>query len=573
MATQPANTYTRNIFNPGVQKNVPLGFVDLVYDKKTNNIVGFVKNDRFYNLGDKVVEPKKKTTSVDVSRKIDIFQKKVDLLQLQVTSPGIKGEEKSRLVAEYNKTQDELNKAKRELDTKLLEEGKIDQKEAAEKASETLRFEIRALEQRESLMRDLGQNTTQVRGERRAKESQLQSLTSPQGPITQAAQPTTVMGERGPATEFLRERGAKLPGQAKVRDAEVVAEEGATGGARVGTGAGAVTTRTTEEKPEKKKSERERYEDAYALAQSKYNMPEIIFENVPSLGDILRQFVDGKITRNGFITRVQNDNWYRQNSETVRNRYLQMFNYDDLRSKGQAVGTSSFEISLRNIIEDVQDEALALTGSRITDDEAVEQIAKDLYIYGLETSKNEIRQRISKFIRPTISRIGDVATEDFGGEAGQNYNDLLATARANGFKLEQILPKDAEGKPLAVSEVLQRIATGKIDVNRIKDDIRKLAAVGQADFVKDQLAQGNDLDVIYSPYRQRMAQVLEIEDPLSIDLNDPSLRMGITKEGDMNIFDYEKALRKDSRWRFTESARDEAASVLDTILRDFGFRS
>ena len=41
----------------------------------------------------------------------------------------------------------------------------------------------------------------------------------------------------------------------------------------------------------------------------------------------------------------------------------------------------------------------------------------------------------------------------------------------------------------------------------------------------------------------------------------------------MNLYEYEKALRKDKRWQYTETARDEAASALDTILRDFGFRS
>ena len=111
-----------------------------------------------------------------------------------------------------------------------------------------------------------------------------------------------------------------------------------------------------------------------------------------------------------------------------------------------------------------------------------------------------------------------------------------------------------------------------MDVARIQDDIRRLAMQGRPDYVKDLLAQGNDLDAIYAPYRSTMANVLEITDPLSIDLKDPSLQMAITKDGDMNLFEFQKALRKDKRWQYTEAARDEAADALDTILKDFGFR-
>lgn len=574
MAKQPPNTRTANVFNFGIQKNIPLGFVDVVYDKKTNDLIGFMDNGRFYNLGEKVVEPKKKVSSEDVSRKVDLLERKLNLLELQVTSPGIKGPEKSRLIAEYNKTQDEFNQAKRDLDSKLLQEGKIDQEEAANKAAETLRFEIRALREREKLMGDLGQNTAQIRGEIRGKESALQSLGTP---IEQRVAPSEAPNRT--ATEFLRERRAPLPGESKPKDAEVILAGERAGVVSGGTGAGVTGAATPpargakEEDKKPKLTPEQRYEQALLTAQEKYSMPDIIFNNVPSLGDILKQFVEGKIDENGFRFRIENDIWYRQNSQDIRNRYLQIFNYNDLKSKGQALGTTAFEQQLRTISEQIQDQALAMTGSRISDEEAVETIAKDLYTFGLEGSTNEMRQRIAKFIRPVTSRIGEKLTEGFGGEAKANYDALYATARANGFTLEDVLPKDAEGKPLPTTDILQRIATGKLDVNRIQDDIRRLAAQGRPDYVKDLLAQGSNLDEIYLPYKMQMAKTLEIANPNAIDLKDPSLQMAITKDGDMNLFDYEKALRKDSRWQYTEGARDEVAGVLDTVLRDFGFRS
>ncbi|MFM7853227.1 MAG: hypothetical protein ACKO96_15210, partial [Flammeovirgaceae bacterium] len=97
-----------------------------------------------------------------------------------------------------------------------------------------------------------------------------------------------------------------------------------------------------------------------------------------------------------------------------------------------------------------------------------------------------------------------------------------------------------------------------------------LASVGQSDFVKELLAQGNNLEDIYRPYKRRMASILELDEG-QIDLRDPALQMAIGKEGDMNLFDYERSLRKDSRWQYTKSARDEATGVAAQILRNFGF--
>ena len=69
-----------------------------------------------------------------------------------------------------------------------------------------------------------------------------------------------------------------------------------------------------------------------------------------------------------------------------------------------------------------------------------------------------------------------------------------------------------------------------------------------------------------------MATILEIDDPNSIDLNDPLLRSAISDKGDMNIYDFKKALRADSRWQYTEQARQDVSTAALQVLRDFGFQ-
>ena len=60
--------------------------------------------------------------------------------------------------------------------------------------------------------------------------------------------------------------------------------------------------------------------------------------------------------------------------------------------------------------------------------------------------------------------------------------------------------------------------------------------------------------------------------PDEIELNDNTLRSAIGQDREMNVYDFKKALRKDSRWQYTENAREEVANSVLGVLRDFGFQ-
>ena len=84
------------------------------------------------------------------------------------------------------------------------------------------------------------------------------------------------------------------------------------------------------------------------------------------------------------------------------------------------------------------------------------------------------------------------------------------------------------------------------------------------------------MKTLASPYIQSMSDILEIPDT-AIDLFDPQIRSAMAytlpdgKVGTKSIYNFEKELRKDDRWQYTNKAREQAASVATTVLRDFGF--
>jgi hypothetical protein len=141
--------------------------------------------------------------------------------------------------------------------------------------------------------------------------------------------------------------------------------------------------------------------------------------------------------------------------------------------------------------------------------------------------------------------------------------DLANTARANGLDLDKNFGS-------AVGTWISRIENGE-DPDVIKQAIRNTAKLGLPDKVGQLIDQGIDLESIYSPYRNTMASVLEVA-PDSISLSDPTLRNAIGPDKEMSIYDFQKALRKDSRWQYTNNAREEVAGITQRILQDFGFQ-
>jgi hypothetical protein len=137
---------------------------------------------------------------------------------------------------------------------------------------------------------------------------------------------------------------------------------------------------------------------------------------------------------------------------------------------------------------------------------------------------------------------------------------LSSIAAANGITLT----------PQQMSDFGKRIATGE-NPDVIKAVIREQAALGQPENVKKLLGQGLNLADVYQPYKTAMAKTLEI-DPNAISLDDPILRSAFTPTGEQTLYDFQRSLRKDPRWQYTDNARGEVADSVTKVLQDFGFK-
>ena len=141
--------------------------------------------------------------------------------------------------------------------------------------------------------------------------------------------------------------------------------------------------------------------------------------------------------------------------------------------------------------------------------------------------------------------------------------DLVKTAIANGLDLDKTFASQ-------LPNWTKRIENGE-DPEIFKQIIRQTAKVGLPDKINKLLDQGLDLDAVYAPYKNTMASLLELN-PDSISLNDPLLRSAIQGDKEMPLYDFQRALRKDPRWQYTNNARETVSNGLTQVLKDFGFQ-
>jgi myosin heavy subunit len=319
----------------------------------------------------------------------------------------------------------------------------------------------------------------------------------------------------------------------------------------------------------------------YALARSKYDNVDSIFLYDPELKQILIDAVGDIATAKDdmepeeFLRRLNASDWAIRNASTYRARDAQRREYNETLDKynkqlemadtqekkdailakiGQLKTTSSYARGLASAKAFIEATASGLTGTM--DPARLDAFVKRMYDSANDKDPNIINRELAALIsyKPGTQ---------LGGSVGADLTKLRATARANGFDLDTTF-KDQ------INNWMQRLAVGE-SVETFQNTIRSQAKLGLPDKVANLLDQGLDLANIYAPYKNVMAAVLEVA-PDSINLNDGTLRSAIGPEKEMSLYDFQRVLRKDPRWQYTDNARTEASDSVLKVLRDFGFQ-
>ena len=225
----------------------------------------------------------------------------------------------------------------------------------------------------------------------------------------------------------------------------------------------------------------------------------------------------------------------------------------DATKLAEVEATTTYGRGLKDLKDAIETARLA-AGAELTDVE-INALAQEAYDKGLDRERNSFNAFLdSKF------KFGVTGAK---GKAGEQLADLQKVAAANGLDLQK-----AFGTQLPTW--FASINKGE-SIETYKKQIRDVAKIGMPQNIASLLDNGIDLDAIYSPYKNVMASVLEIN-PESITLSDPLLRSAITGEKELPIYEFQRQLRKDARWQYTNQAKEEVSDVALKVLRDFGFQ-
>jgi hypothetical protein len=319
----------------------------------------------------------------------------------------------------------------------------------------------------------------------------------------------------------------------------------------------------------------------YDLARSKYGNVDSIFLYDPELKKILIDAVGDPATAKDdmeeteFLRRLNASEWAIRNAGTYRARDAQRREYTETLDKytrqlemadtqdkkdvilskiGQLKTTSAYARGLESAKAYIEATASGLTGTMSP--ERLDAFVKRMYDSANDKDPNIINRELAALVsyKPGMQ---------LGGAVGGDLTTLRATARANGFDLDTSFGS-------SINDWLQRLAKGE-SIETFKNTIRGAAKLGLPDKVANLLDQGLDLKDIYDPYKKVMASVLEVA-PDSISLDDKTLRMAIGPEKEMSIYDFQRTLRKDPRWQYTNNAREESSDAVLGVLRNFGFQ-
>lgn len=239
-----------------------------------------------------------------------------------------------------------------------------------------------------------------------------------------------------------------------------------------------------------------------------------------------------------FRSYVQASEFYKNNNQTARARKAAQVNQPGVYAQDLNAYVTASKVRLAQ--------------KGVPWDANIEAYATDAYNRGLTDAQ----------LDDLVVKSGKVAK--YGGDTLNQISNLENYARSFGMSYDKTFWDNYS----------QQIFAGTTTAADIEGKIRTDAASAFPAY-SDQINKGVSVDAIASAYKASMANILEI-DPDSVGYNDQTLRKALQyvgadgKPATKPLWQFEKELRSDPRWEFTNNARDTIDSLSLKVLRDWG---
>ncbi len=357
MAERPRGTWVAQIFNFLPNNGLPIGFVDVVYNRD-GSIAGYEVDGKFFKIGQKAKGEKSKTSTdprkfgSDFAASVAAKSKEMDKKREEALAAVDRiNDEKTRsqLRAEINNKQNYIETLRKSLpnyegviERYALKVARGDELDALEQD------ELKVAQSRYSSVMNTIQEvqqdifTTLYPSQKKKSDVEKTPLASA-GPTGTAATAPTSATTPSPAqvqtpsltpsqtpSQTPSGDGRKKDKQPQDQPPAIVPSAGfnparfrmgeeASMGAAKPSGIGEVATG------------KRTLEDILGDVQNYFDLPDYIFRLDKDLGDLLVLAVNEKWTINRWDKEIELTNWWRKNNANVRQRLISFGNYEDLR--------------------------------------------------------------------------------------------------------------------------------------------------------------------------------------------------------------------------------------------------
>lgn len=289
--------------------------------------------------------------------------------------------------------------------------------------------------------------------------------------------------------------------------------------------------------------------DRRTMAQQ-YGFALAFMNSNPELKRLFNKAVAETWAPDKFVSQLRNTKWFKNHSATVRNAILQ-----------ETSDPATFQASLDQMTTTVRDTYGSMFGDVGMNDKQISKWARLATRMGW--SQAELVDRISS----SVDYEKMLKKDSLGGTAAETKMQLDSLASNYGIKLGD------QWK----SRQLAKIMSGDDTLAGAQQRVQEMAMREYSAFA-DRIAGGETITEIADPYISRYSELLE-QNPEAVGVDNDLIQRAMKQAGPdgkpaaMDLWTFEKEVRKDNRWQYTKNAKQEVANVTSDLLRSFGVMS
>lgn len=288
-----------------------------------------------------------------------------------------------------------------------------------------------------------------------------------------------------------------------------------------------------------------------AFLEEHYGFALAFMNSNPELKQKFQEAVAGGWPPEKFVAELRGTTWFKAHSSNVRNAILQMTG-----------DPATWKANVATMSANVTKQWNELYGSSTLDPKYIQRLATQAQMMGWSS------EQLLQHMASSVNYRNLMNSAKIGGTAAENLGHVQQLLGQYGVSMTRN----------TVDGLVQQIISNQTNLGAVQNKIKELAKSTYSAYAS-QLDAGQTMQDIASPYITKMADLLETS-PNGIGVRDHLVQKALTatdpKTGHpapMNIADFANQVRQDTRWQYTNNARQEAASTLRTLGQAWGLSS